>query len=132
MLVRLLKIGLSLCFMTTQAKAIDLNDVIDFLGGEKEYAAYECPSLADAEVCGSTCKAWTVPKIVFKLEEAKNQLVIKWIDNFQTIGNCSVLNKRNWQCERSSMTYIMKNGHIIRRYILNSGYSNHFLYACFK
>jgi hypothetical protein len=135
MRVAKIAIGLIVTLTSMPAKALDLNEAIEYLTGDKEYAAYECLSLGEAETCGTTCKAWTEKKISFKIDELRNQLVIKWINQFETVAKCSILNKRNWQCSTHQMTYKMQNGHVTRTHIVPSiayGGGAYYAYACFK
>ena len=112
--------------------ALDVKNIINEILGQKEYAAYSCPNIDDAKACNNNCNAWTEPKISFKLDEAKNTLIIKWIDSFQSAEKCSILNKNNWQCEMNQMTYRMTDGRLTRIHILNLSSSTNIYYACFK
>ena len=125
-------IGWLTCLLHTPAQALDMNDVLNYFASDKEYAAYSCPSAADAETCGDNCKAWTARKIKFKLDEAKDKLVIWWIDEFLNADKCSILDKRNWQCSGRDMVYKMKNGHLTRTHTLALLQGTSFSYACFK
>lgn len=112
--------------------ALDVKSIINEIIGQKEYAAYSCPNFEDAKACDNKCNAWTEPKISFKLDEAKNTLIIKWIDSFHSTEKCSILNKNNWQCETNQMTYRMTDGRLTRIHILNLSSSTNIYYACFK
>jgi len=133
MRISIAMIGWVTCLLNTPAQAWDMNDVLDYFASDKEYAAYECPSSADAEICGDNCRAWTARKIKFKLDEAKDKLIIWWVDQFvDDADKCSILDKRNWECSTQAMVYKMKNGHLTRTRTLSLFSGITFYHACFK
>lgn len=125
-------IGLMFSLQCTTTQAFDVNDVLNYFASDKEYAAYECTTSANAETCDQTCKGWTARGIVFKLDETKSKLIIRWGNDYIIVDDCAVLDKKNWQCKRDGMVYKARNGKITQTHYLSLPSGDSTYYACFK